>query len=209
MFRPNRIGTPIIHTPDAVDSTLNFSLQQKPNFSGTVGVNVINSATVQDFGRSSLVWTGTEAVNAGHKIALAQQVSVTAPLTGDVAGIELNGTINIDVPTSALVVGFAAKLPVAQGSLLAGVDIADHATYFKPLYTPNPQKADVDTKKWHSWTYQEQLIIDQAQLGLVLCHGFLIYDNSGAGWSLTAFEACMSVRQLNDQQNKGYRDTLR
>lgn len=209
MFRPNRIGTPLIHTSDFVASTDSINFAESPNNStGFVG-NVINAAPQLDFGENNLIWTGTDAITAGYRLMLGQQFTVTEPVVGDVVGVELNGSLVTYAPRSALLVPFIMKLAAAGASVLAPVTSADQPTLFR--------QGDYDASATSAIAirniqYREQCIIRGAggsKPSGTYMHGVMIYGDVSDGYSLTFIQAAMSVRQLNDQQNVGYRDTLR
>lgn len=74
MFKPNRVGTPVIH--DNGENVIldawspNTSANNDPSMVG----NVINAAPDTDFGRVALHITGNGVVTAGHKVTIGQQI---------------------------------------------------------------------------------------------------------------------------------------
>ncbi|QXP08660.1 MAG: hypothetical protein [Arizlama microvirus] len=209
MFRPNRIGTPIIHTPTTNFSTADITLAQ--NTRATVGhpCNIMNAAAVADFGFTSLTWNATEAVTANYKFGIAQQFTVTEPISGDAVGIELNFNGAFLLPASTMVCGFFGRLSAATAAVLANTATNENAHYFAAHQIQDPVD---DTLIMTSFSYQEQLVLrdtDPTVLAGTYAHGIAIFDNSGAGWNFTQFHAAASVRQLNDQESVGYRDTRR
>lgn len=209
MFRPNRIGTPLIHTSDFINSTVDFTVAEAPNNSTSFVANVINAVPLLDFGETTLVWTGTKPVTAGYRIFLGQQFTITPPIQGDVAGVELNGSLITYAPRSALLVPAVMKLAASGASTLASVSSADHPTPTRQAdYDPSATSAIAV----RNIQYRDQVIIRGAggsKPSGTYMHGVIVYGDLTGGYNLTYIQAAMSVRQLNDQQDIGYRDTLR
>lgn len=206
MFRPNRIGTPVIHDTGAggsaavwVPATAAFS---SGNFSQ---VNVITAAPVLEFGRTSFGWFGAApvAIPAGHFFSLVQQFTVTKPLKGNISGVEINAAIVAALPASAAIVPVLVKC--AATGTLGNSGVTGHPTYHSE---PPEHVLTDDTICVRTRTYRTQFILsDATDPSGVYGHGFTIFDNSGAGYNFQYFIMQASVRQLNDQQTKGYRDT--
>lgn len=205
MFRPNRIGTPVIHTQDTTVSTLDFTLSGGAGFTGFFG-NAINSTPPLDFGRDAIRWTGIEAVTAGWQIAFLQQITITTPLAGDVAGLEVNGAIKCAIPMSAVITPVFVRC-IGVAGLLGAMTFTGEPTYFSP--ETSDQYSPDDTLQYRSAAYQKSIIVKDSSIGDTYAHGFAITDNSAAGWNFTSLIMQASIRQLNDQQDIGYRDTLR
>lgn len=210
MFRPNRIGTPYTLTGVALASAANIQPTQEEWKSVNYPFNVINAAPVLDFGRSVLNWTPAagQAIAANRKFAICQQFTVTAPLEGNVRGIEVTGSILQAIPHGCLVIPFINRIPAALGSTLAGSISGVQPTYFDTLQETFPEDQDIGISANH---YRNQIIYHdaiRANIAGTFVHGFMMVD-TGAGFSYTHCEAQFAVRQLNDQQAVNYADTLR
>lgn len=96
MFRPDRIGTPVIFE----QSTASNSAAWTPSTTNSAAVgfrgNVINGTPVADFAMSALTWNqGTASIANGDELAILQQFTISQPLNGDTVGIELNFGLRI------------------------------------------------------------------------------------------------------------------
>lgn len=210
MFRPNRIGHPWIHEPNNATASVAAFTQSTRAYYETLGFgNVINAAPVQDLASNTLVWFGTvpEAIAAGVRLILGQQFTVTAPLVGDTVGLELAGALEVQALPTVQISPVIYRMTAALGSVLAGADSSEAPITFGPTLTPDA--ADGQNVRSHS--YKEEVIMKgtNANIGGTYFHGFAISDVAGAGYNLPFFRITCSIRQLNDQQNVGYRDTLR
>lgn len=207
MFRPNRIGTPYIHDSDGAASTADFTLSDELIASSLFPSNVINASPALDFQRSAISWVGTEAVAALNRFCFGQQFTITQPLDGDTVGLELSGAIRALIPASASIRPRLNKMTAAQAAIFASDQSADIPTYFAEPY--NGLQGDDDLVH-RAWFYKESIVVRGSSIVLpgTYLHGFEI-ENNGAGFNLTSFDIHCSVRQLNDQQSIGYRDTLR
>ena len=208
MFRPNRIGTPNIHSLDDTRSSVSWSVNTFTLANQSWGCNVINATPVTDFGRSALTWDGTTAaaVANGLVVAIGQQFTITTPIQGDTTGIELNGAIEIQAPENTPLVPIFGRLVSAGGSVLAGPSGADTFTIIEEP-SIRPVAGTVATQLFHR--YQTQLIMRATDPAGTYFHGFRMVNQSGAAWTPTRLRMQCSVRQLNDQQTIRYRDTLR
>lgn len=209
MFRPDRIGTPTFHEQAFTPSTVNFTPASSLIASAVWNANVINANPVADLGRSALQWTGSEAITAGHKWALGQQFTVTQPVAGDAVGFELNGSILIQANHALIIVPFIQKLSAAGSTTLEGVVGADMPT---PLPLPSGSAFAASDSAIRVHNYQTRVVERNTAVGAVAgtyIHGFSLIDAGFAGYTTTFFQVVCSVRQLNDQQTVGYRDTLR
>lgn len=201
MFRPNRIGTPVIWQPQAISDTNAFTLAETAADSLVQPINVINGVPVLDFGYSSLRWQGpTVTLSPNFKCGFGQQIVVTEPIAGDTVGIELNGSIYAKITKDTLIVPFFGRIDAPLALLAPGF------TNTQAVYM-NKQPMDPIAAKAH--TYQTQIILNNggAPVAGTYVHGFMLQDD--AGGPMNQFQAAFSVRQLNDQQDIGYRDTLR
>ena len=81
MYRPNRIGTPFVHTQAKITSTANWTPTEQPDASSTWSANVINATPVSNWGRTVLQWAGSEAITGARRIGLAQQITIAPPIT--------------------------------------------------------------------------------------------------------------------------------
>lgn len=209
MFRPNRIGTPNLHTGLYDTSTADWAPSQAARTSlAAFGANVINAVPQADFGKNCLAWTGaaSEVITANYKFSLVQQFTVTPPLAGDVVGIEIIAHLKILCPASATIRGTYGKTSAAAGAILAAVSFDDIPTQFDA--NDFPSYSD-DTIVMRDAYYLTQVIQQYSTNSGTFLHGFEIIDNSGANFNLDHFTMNAAVRQLNDQQDIGYRDTLR
>lgn len=208
MFRPNRIGTPTFHSSDLTASTANWSPNAYNNNSANFGGNVINASPLLDIGRSALRWIGaaTEVIPLNARLVLGQQFTVTKPLTGDAAGVELNHAYLGQAPASANISSVFFKVQTAAASTFGQVDASDYPT---PLQDHSILNSEIDTVYVRSVQHQSNVVILSLSDPGTYFHGICISDNSGANWNLDYFYMVASIRQLNDQQTVAYRDTLR
>lgn len=210
MFRPNRIGTPNIYKTAIVDDTTSFTPNSNNATLPAVTGHVINAAPVADFDMSNLTWDGPgRTITAAHKLAFGQQFTITQPLVGDTVGLELIGAININANKSILIQPFLAKLPgAAPSGVLANFSTG---TGIGTLRIGTPTRVLLDANQvWSGGHYQTTALqSDSTAVSGVYVHGFIIYVDAGASTTLSGFHMQAGIRQLNDQQNVAYRDTLR
>jgi hypothetical protein len=209
MFRPNRIGTPWIYKPNPVSGTSAWTPNNQPNTSNTIGFNVINQVPVLDFGRSQFNWTGAAVnITASNRVAIVQQISITAPQGGDTVGLELMGSLDIDVASTTQMLPIFGKI---QGSIPAGQLAA--GTTIGPCIIGQAPGGNTANVRSRAHVYKEQVIVnnDGADVSGVYVHGFLLQEahTTPAAVPISFLQASYGVRQLNDQQSIGYRDTLR
>jgi len=211
MFRPNRVGTPNIHyIPIHSNSTVAFTEATQDYNADANSYNVVNAAPVSAFGQTSIKWTGAESIPGNDKWGLGQQITVDAPLAGDTVGLEIMGSLNLSFPKPCIIQPVLTKLAAATGAVMAVATGASLATQVAPAKTPIDTMAG--TFLWHNHYYRTQCIIrgtDSADVAGTYLHGFPIFSLDGAAVDVVWFEAMFSVRQLNDQQDVAYRDTLR
>lgn len=208
MFRPNRIGTPVIHNSLTGNNT-NFTLQTGPITGATNPFNAVNAAPSLDFGYSAIHFAGTEALPAGHKCVLGQQFTITAPIDGDARGVEVNGSIFLQHSATCFIRPIFMKLTAAVSGVLSGAaSSADLGTGLGGITVP-PEGSTADAK---AMTYRDNVVVRQdtlANLPGTYLHGFQIYNTSASSLNITAFQIALSMRQLNDQQDIEYIDTRR
>lgn len=209
MFRPNRIGTPYIHQDIISADTTNFTLAQAALTTANYPFNAINGTPILDFGTTILHWTGTEAVTALNRFAFGQQFTITAPLNGDTVGLELHSFFQGSINISTIMIPFIAKVTTPL-ALLAGAVLASSPTMFGTSINAYSGQAAAVQQLRIPRGYKEQVIVrDTTRLFGTYCHGYIFEDNSAAGWNLIDMHWSAGVRQLNDQQAVGYRDTRR
>jgi len=206
MFRPNRIGTPLFHTTaDRLDMNAWTAQEFQPIGSDNYGANIINASPLLDFGVSSLYSIATEAIAADRRFGLAMQFTVTEPIAGDAVGVEINGSLEAFLPASATVFPFFAEMNAATSGILAATTMTFQPTMFGPVIHPVQGNNNL---VFQVLNYREQVVPWGGGLvGGAYCHGFQIYTPTA--FNMTFFHMTASVRQLNDQQLVGYRDTLR
>jgi len=205
MFRPNRIGTPYIMDVGGVDNTSAFTISTQANSSAFYAGNVINAIPVGDYGRSHLHWAGAaRTLPASNKWCIGQQFTVTPPIGGDVVGVEVSGSINIPLTSNTGIMAFLGKLTEASSGVLD--DFATAAPMLMPI--TNGGVSGLRTP-----SYKEQVIIRDVADGVggTYVHGFVFLEGATtpAAQTFAWFDGFCSIRQLNDQQDIGYRDTLR
>lgn len=208
MFRPNRIGTPIIHDSTGVVSTAAWAPSSNLNTSIATGFNTVNAAPVADFGKTTMAWdTGAAALAANSQFALGQQYTITQPLAGDTVGVELGASLDIVLPTDFDVTGIHGRLVAAIGTALLGASVFDIPTFFHPTPGINGAPATV----LRTFQYKEQIIVRNSSTLLpgTYYHGFRLSNRAAAPFNFIMFRFSGYVRQLNDQPNIRYRDTLR
>lgn len=209
MFRPNRIGTPFVYQPDFTGDTSSFTVSDEPTAGALFGANIINAAPVLDFGRSELSWTGAaRTLLASNRMAIAQQFTVTEPIDGDTVGVELLGGLEWQAATTAVAfTAFIAKIAAATSGVLAAT------TFAGPTFLPTTSLPNTGGV-WRYVTAINTAIIrapTKADVAGTYIHGFILTESSSTptNHTFTHFSTQLSVRQLNDQQNVGYRDTRR
>jgi len=205
MFRPNRIGTPIqyqtINSPTSSDFTLSVSL----NTANTYPANVINAAPHLDFGTDNVHFSGTEALAAASKCALVQQFTITPPVNGDTVGVEVSGSLLIATSVPVIIRPIFAKMVTALSGLLTGTAGTNSPVSFGSM----DGISDAGDSVLQNIEYRQNIIVRDTTLAFgTYCHGFQILNNGVLG-NITYFYVNGGIRQLNDQQNIGYRDTRR
>lgn len=205
MFRPNRIGTPNIHQNTGVGSVANFTWTNRAINDSSYSFNVINASPLADFGYSNINWAGTETITSGNRVGVGQQFTVTKPLAGNVVGIELTGHITLTFPGNSLIVPMFGKVTAAAGALWDPVTVSDQPCQLDVALMPVP---GATTGQYRNGYYKTQ-VITEVDEGATYVHGFQLLNFAGAGYDVSWISAGFGVRQLNDQQDVNYRDTLR
>lgn len=207
MFRVNRIGTPQLHTAGSVNNTSAFTLNENAVNQATYPGNVINASPVADFGRSPLHWTGTaRTLTSGRKWIIGQQFSITQPLAGNVRGLELTASLYLTAKNNIILRPILCRLSAAGAAVLDTITSADTPTQIAPL-RENPNGTGDASYVGHS--YLTTAIVNQTPLAGTYLHGFECSNLDAANDSITWIRMNATVRQLNDQQDIGYADTLR
>jgi len=204
MFRPNRIGTPIIHENGITVSTLDITPQMTAISLPALEANVINSAPLGEFGYTALTWSKptTFSIPAGDRCAFGQQFTINEPQSGDVSGVELNFAIDSPFPSQLVLTPFFCRIATAGTTLLDNV-VADGP---QTRLSNNTAVNNVEAVR----AYQTQVIVRRSpNLQGTYLHGYYISNPQAVAVALQHFHFQASVRQLNDQQTIGYRDTLR
>lgn len=209
MFRPNRIGTPIIHQ----SSTTTSSSATKPVVtSGSAQLlngNVINAASAGTFQRSQLSWTPSAApsILVGERVAIGQQFTITAPIAGNALGIELEGAVCAIQPNINLIQPFVCKITAAIGSLLGAYTALDSPTWLAQGINPTTVGND---PVWKNCWYKENLIFqDPTTVEGTYVHGFAFWPNASAAYNWYGGHYNFAVRQNMDQAGIEYTDTRR
>lgn len=209
MFRPNRIGTPGLHNSSSTGNTAVFTLSEEDASNSLFPFNVINSTSVADFGKSALNWAGPAvSQTASFKSCFSQQFTITAPLAGDAVGVEIMGAMSALLPANCMVRPIIFRQSAAISVLLQGTSSYDMPT---PVAPGDPGIVGVNTAIYRQFYYKTQVVIANGNpnvLSGTYGHGFQIFNN-GPAFNHQAFNIVCAVRQLNDQQGIGYRDTLR
>ena len=208
MFRANRVGTPVIHTLDAqVTNTSNTA----PNVYGlTTNIatgNTINAASVLDYGRSTLNWVPGVAQTVANNTnwAFGQTVTVTQPINGDTVGLELIGAMRAPLLQNCTLIPFISTVNTFAGTVLGTWTGLNTLTQIGPPgEPPNPSVLGM-----RSHFYKESVIFGPIAQAYTIIHGFIIQNVSGGVVNVSHLQTELQVRQLNDQQNIGYRDTRR
>lgn len=212
MFRPNRIGTPVIHDSTANESTADYTLQQRVWTSVVQPYNVINAIPVGDFGRSQLNWSGNKVLDALKQCAQAQQFTVQAPAEGDTVGIELNGYFTVYCAARLTLRPIFFRQEAALSTLLQGGDSGDSPTGIGEGLQGDVAAAQTKYEI-RTLRYQTQIIAKSTSSIAVAgpyAHGLaFINPHATETAAITWVNSVCSVRQLNNQQDVGYRDTLR
>lgn len=208
MFRANRVGTPVIYQANRVTSVANVAPSTFNVMGSQIQGHQINAAAALDFGMSHLEWipAAAQTLAAATAVAYGQIITITQPISGDTVGVELNGAIQLRADQELGIIPFFSQLSSAAGGAL-GIIAGTGFPYIQIADGKDPGTAAAAQTRSH--TYQEQVIINPLTVGLTCAHGFIITNTSAAVRTITGINFQMSVRQLNDQQNIGYRDTRR
>lgn len=208
MFRPNRVGTPVIHqlAAAAVDTSAWVPNAEAIGTMDGTG-NTMNGTPQLDFGEDKAYWSGASKTFANNtKFCLFHQVTITEPNQGDCVGIEINASIWLNADKNIKLVPIFARLNTSGLSLFANVQ-TQPATRWTNFGTTNIDGPTTDTQDFLS--YKEQFIIQQAPIAGTYGHGFQLINTSGSAAAINAIVMTASVRQWNDQQQVGYRDIKR
>lgn len=210
MFRPNRIGTPLIHmmtqASTAAAWVMNASAINLPGITG----NVINAVPQLDFGFDALMASNTgSGLGNNQQAAILQQFTVTAPLAGDTVGFELNAGFYGIMDRRVVIIPILAKLAAAGVTVLAAVNSNSYHPVFIDEYKDQTDTEGTDAGYIGCQYRNIQVIHKDATPAGVYAHGFLLINSSGGSTGFSVMKMNASVRQLNDQQTVGYRDTLR
>lgn len=202
MFRPNRIGTPVIHDDTGANNAAAFTSGAQNLNAPTNTINIINPTAQLDFGRNSMHWYAgvNYAIPVTSKAAFGQQFVISPPIDGDAVGLELLGSFSTNLPADALMRPIFGRLLNAATATLQPVDFAGNPTGFGDASNNGASLRTV--------TYKEQFVISAASAGGLFGHGVQIQTWSAAT-AIYFFNCEFSIRQLNDQQNIAYRDTRR
>lgn len=208
MFRPNRIGsTNILQVSDL--SNTGITTHSSNSFGNTdYSGRVINAAPVGDFAQSKLMWATSASLTTLHRTFLGQQFTMQAPIQGNAVGLELKGGILGGMPNSLILTPILAKLTAAGASQLAAVTITtDQLTIIGDTKAANPGDDTVDM--WGHY-YNTTAVVQGSPTDIAgtWVHGFMLMQ-PGATASTSNLNLDFCIRQLNDQQNIGYRDTRR
>lgn len=211
MFRVNRIGTPTILSGNFLASSATGWMNADAITTGLWGGSVINAAPVGDFAYNFLHWANGvgEPIPASSRFIIGQQFNIEQPINGDVAGVELNGTLELPALASTgiqIIAPIFYRAVAAAGAVLGAVE-----SLSSPVYL-DMQPAGFTLGGYGERTYKTQVIANTNESLPVegtYVHGFQVANLTAAPVNLTWFNAGYSVRQLNDQQQIGYRDTLR
>lgn len=212
MFRPNRIGTPLIWTPTNTASVVNWTPNTNANVANVIEGNVINASPDLDFGATMLTWqAAAENIPAGEKLALLHQFTISTPLKGNAVGVEISADLDISIEDSTLITPIFCKLAAAgAGAVLDPVASGVGGIRFGPVLPPTTA---TPAATWRAARYENKQIVvrdpTRTAIGGTYAHGFLIYNLEAGNQPIDAFHMHAAVRQLNDQQLTDYRDTLR
>ncbi len=201
MFRGNRIGTPV-SIPTTDNSVTTVWAPSAAGIADLLKGNVINATPVLDFATSCIrVGVVTPQIPAFSIISLVQQFTVTAPLQGNVVGVEVSGGgFFPDIGNNCTIWPVAYKIDTAATTLLGAVQ-GGASCIFGNNGPDHPANQ-------HTTNYKDQLLIDTTTGG-TYAHGFAIYNTTNAAVAISYFRMNAFIRQLNDQQNIEYRDTRR
>lgn len=205
MFKPDRVGTPNIHQNSGVGSVANFTWTNRAINDTSYSFNVINASPLADFGYSNINWSGTEQVLTGYRVGVGHQFTVTQPLSGNVVGIELIGHISVTFPGNSLIIPYFGQVVAAAGALWDPVTVYTQPAQLAQCHIPVP---GATTAQYRNEYYKTQ-VITELEAGATYVHGFQLLNFAGANYDISWISAGFGVRQLNDQQSIGYRDTLR
>lgn len=205
MFRPNRIGTPVIRQPSGPTITAtSWTIDQASQTSGAAVGTICNGTPLADFGEVNAYYQSTtvQALTGGNKSGIWAQFSATTPLNGDTIGFELIGSLWIVASLGVHIMPGFTEMNSAGPS------------NFSPLSARTISVASLNFQGWnnshntiHASTFKEQVILNKATAAGTYAFGFELIG--GVTTNLSTFHASFGLRQLNDQQTIGYRDTRR
>lgn len=203
MFRANRIGTPNIMADGVTVSAAAIGVNNGAPIQEPRG-NVINAVPQLDYGANYVRWASTGgSVPIGERIMLVQQFTVTPPIAGDTVGVETIAALMLVGSPSLMVAPILFKATAAAVAFHGNVSgVAQGLTYL------SEGRQNISGLTHYC---KEQTILRGSvnPVSGTYCHGFEIFNPTAGLVTFTAYVASMAVRQLNDQQDVGYRDTRR
>ena len=147
-------------------------------------------------------------VPANKRMGLYLQFQITEPLAGDVVGVEATFSYGTGLTPGIAICPVFFRAHNAAVALMGNIYSSDFPMYgrsqdWQPTSSPY---------QWVSIAGREQYVVGHAPVALLpgtYCHGITVWNTTGADYTLYNQKAYFGIRQLNDQQGVGYRDTLR
>jgi len=212
MFRPNRIGTPNLTGAwrENADDLLTTAVHTAADPAEFV---VVNAIPWMDYGSDTVMFTGnTTALPAGELSGIGQQFNIPTPIAGDAVGVELIGTAYGWVSTNLSfgLLPYACQL-VAPGEAEGDVVVSNQLKDAFLADISAQQIAGGASGVLRVVNWKTQIIFDNLNGPLTgtFLHGVRVHNVGSVATAIEDIWCTLSVRQLNDQQDIGYRDTRR
>lgn len=206
MFRPNRIGTPLIHAGVPIVTSASYTLLNYASVNPTFPINIVNPTGLGDFGQTRIHVAATSSVASNNKVAVGCQFTISPPVEGDAVGIEIIAGISLTLPQDAGIYGVFGKLDRVVGTTMGGALFDSVPTIFPIERTTQP----TDVSQSVNAGFITQVVVQGDATTLSGNYGFGFgLEAEATAYNLDFIAAQFAVRQLNDQQNISYRDTRR
>lgn len=212
MFRPDRIGTPFIHTQNQNSSVLTTALNTGA-FSGVLNGNVMNATPLGDFDRMQLRWSAAaKSLPNNNKACLIAQMVIAQPLAGDTVAIEVMAGMVINLPGILVVPIFTQINTPSPNTVWQQIGTTGAVTPLMADMIPSPPAAPDIASAMRSFQFKENVLVRNTVAGTpagTFGFGFALYNATGAAVSFTELEFYAACRQGMDQNGVQYTDTRR
>lgn len=206
MFKPNRVGTPVIAGSDTASSIAALAPTFRDADEDTFSTNFINAAPGGEYAQRGLNWKNVTAVANQKRFGLALQFTVSQPIAGDTIGFEISFGLQTIVPQ------YFSASPVV-GRVNAGSGLFSSSNFVgqpTPLDSDAPYIPAAGTVMRQHYALRQVIFrATNPTVGGTYAAGYQFFNLSGSSFNFYWFNMHIGVRQLNYQETVGYRDTLR